>query len=173
MKQLTLFSIALLLAACNNQTDKSASGVTQSPTEGVAETTTPLNNNGIGVAITVFAELQRGQGTMQGEYDSQGGMFVPCGATQGMPVQPGEVRKIAGACNGMPNKMEPDLMVVRRSGSQFNVVSRNVTLQDIESEKGKGEYQTTEGTTKQIILDPETTRRLKAEPKIQYKVQRK
>jgi hypothetical protein len=161
MKQLTFFSLALLLAACGHQ-------------EAPVETTTPPGNDGLGVAITVFAQWQRGsQGTLDGEYDSREGMFVPCGSTQGMPIKPDEVKVISGgSCDGLPKKLEPDVLIVRRSGKTFNVVSRNVTLQEVTSEKGRGEYQTSAGT-KQIEVDRETLNRIKAEPKLLEKVQRK
>src|SRR5580704_11871369 len=124
MKQLTLFSIVFLFAACNNRDGASGTGAGGAG----AETTTPAHSDGLGVAITEFAELQQaGLGTQDGEYDSQEGMFVPCGASQGKPVQPNQVRIIAGgSCDGMADKLEPrNLMVVRRSGGSFNVVSRN------------------------------------------------
>jgi len=161
MKQLTFFSIALLLAACGNQ-------------DSSVETTTPAGNEGLGLAITVFAQWQRGSlGNLDGEYDSREGLFGPCGATQGVPITPGEVKIISGgSCDGLPEKLEPDMMVVRRSGKTFNVVSRNVTLQQVTSEKGRGQYQTSAGT-KQIEVDPETMNRIKAEPKLWQKVQRK
>jgi hypothetical protein len=162
MKRLTIFSIVLFLAACNNP-DTST------------ETTTPAGQDGLGVAITVFAEWQRGgtAGNIDGEYDSREGMFVPCGATQGVSVQPGEVKALSGgSCGDLAGKLEPDVLVVRRSGKTFNVISRGVTLQDVTSEKGKGQYQTDAGA-KQIVVDAETMKRIKAAPKVLQKVQRK
>ena len=86
MKQLTFFSFALLLAACGNHA-----------TPPTTESTTPAGQEGLGVAITVFAQWTHGtQGNVDGEYDSKEAMFIPCGSNQGMAINPADVRIISG-----------------------------------------------------------------------------
>ncbi len=162
MKQLTFLSLALLLAACGNH---------ETPAE---ESTTPPHNEGLGVAITVFAQWQRGiQGNVDGEYDSQEGMFIPCGSNQGMAIKPGDVRIISGgSCgSGITGKMEPEMRIIKRTGTTFTVVSRDVALKEVTNEKGKVQYQTNAGA-KQIVVDPETMNRLRAEKTIMQRVPR-
>ena len=166
MKKLAFFSLVLLLAACGNQ---------PAAVEATTPTTTPSGNDGLGVAITVFAQLQRGSaGNLDGEYDAKEEMFIPCGSTQGMAIKPEEVKIISGgSCDGLAEKMEPErLIVVNRSGGSFKVVSRSITLQDVTSEKGKGQYETKEGT-RPLVLDAETMNRIKASRTLMEKVRRK
>jgi len=163
MKQLTFLSLALLFAACGGSDATVAT-----------DTTTPAGNDGLGVAITVFAQWQRGsQGNVDGEYDSKEGLFVPCGSDTGVPIKQGDVKIIpGGSCDGSGGKMEPSMLIVKRTGSAINVVSRNVTLQEVTSEKGKVQYQTNSGS-KQVVVDPVTMNRIKGEKAIMEKVQRK
>lgn len=163
MKQLTFLFFALLLAACGGSDATVAT-----------DTTTPAGNDGLGVAITVFAQWQRGsQGNVDGEYDSKEGVFIPCGSDTGVPIKPGDVKIISGgSCDGSGGKMEPSMLVVKRTGSGINVVSRNVTLQEVSGEKGKVQYQTGSGP-KQIIVDPATMNRIRGEKTIMEKAKRK
>jgi hypothetical protein len=180
MKHLPFFAL-LLLAACGNHnsparpTDTTTTTVATTPTASVATTTPAGQNNSVGVAITEFAEWQRGaQGNVDGEYDSQEGMFIPCGSDQGVAVQAAEVKPMSGgSCDGQGSKMEPERMVViQRSGPTFHVISRDVTLQEVTKEKGAGEYKTAAGTQK-IVIDPSTMNRIKARTTLMQHVIRK
>ena len=163
MKQLTFLSLVLMLAACGGSDATVAT-----------DTTTPAGNDGLGVAITVFAQWQRGsQGNVDGEYDSKEGVFIPCGSDTGVPLKPGDVKIISGgSCDGSGGKMEPSMLVLKRSGSAINVVSRSVTLQEVTGEKGKVQYQTSSGP-KQVVVDPVTMNRIRGEKTIMQKAQKK
>ena len=164
MKQITLFSFALFIAACGNHEASSDA----------SDSTTPPGKEGVGVAITVFAQWQRpSQGNVDGEYDAKEGMFIPCGSDQGVSIQQGDVKIISGgSCDGGGSeKMEPMIRIIKRTRTSFNVVSRNVSLQDVAKERAKVQYQTNEGA-KQIVVDPETMNRLRAEKTIMQKAQR-
>jgi hypothetical protein len=144
MKKLSVV-LFVFIAACNN-----------------AETTTPSGSSGgVKIAITEYAEWRRPNGDLNGKYDVEEDMFIPCGSESGQTVDKSQIVPLSGDCDGRPGKPEPEMHLVRRTGNNFAVISDNLTLQDME--KGTAQYQTPTGT-KQLIIDEETTKRIKANP---------
>ncbi len=144
MKKLPVV-LFVLIAACHN-----------------TKSTTPNGNgDGVKIVITEYAEWRRPNGDLNGKYDTEEGMFIPCGSDQGQAVDKSQIMALSGDCDGRPGKPEPEMHLVRRTGNNFTVISHNLTLQDMN--KGTAKYQTPTGA-KQLIIDEETARRIKANP---------
>lgn len=134
-------------------------------------TTVPAGSGaGVKIAVTEFALWRGPNGDLNGKYDAQEGMFIPCGSDHGQAVDKRQITALSGDCNGRPGKPEPEIHLVERNGDNFTVISHNVTLQDMN--KGTATYQTPTGS-KQLILDESTTRRLRANPVLLQKYRQK